>query len=73
MKNLLNNIFLTGMLFKKGKLKMKFKKFTRKSLIVKSWVSLVNSGIYELKDVPRLFNLREIVEEILAEADSTNG
>ncbi|MBP2027388.1 uncharacterized protein (UPF0147 family) [Acetoanaerobium pronyense] len=41
--------------------------FNRNSIIVKTWVSLVMMGIYKDTEVPRLFNLRDVVQEIFAE------
>lgn len=59
--------FITGIaLKKKGKLDMKKGfRFTKNSEIVKSWVSLIVAGTYEYKDVPRLFNLRSVVQSVL--------
>lgn len=60
---------LTGIkLVRKGKFTMKFKK---NSIIVKSWVSLIVGGIYQLEDVPRLFNLQEAVAAVIAEQTET--
>ncbi|MCW6655092.1 hypothetical protein NHG26_06540 [Aerococcaceae bacterium NML201296] len=42
-------------------------KFTKKHRIVRSWVSLINGGVYTMADVPKLFNLREVVKEVLGE------
>ncbi|SDX87372.1 hypothetical protein [Tepidimicrobium xylanilyticum] len=41
--------------------------FTQDSGIVKVWVSLVLNpdSPYELEDVPALFNLREVVTEVV--------
>lgn len=39
--------------------------FTKDSAIVKVWVSLVLSGVYTLEQVPALFNLREVVTEVV--------
>lgn len=44
-------------------------RFTEKSGLVKVWVSLVLMGTYEKKDVPNLFNLREVVYGILDAAE----
>jgi hypothetical protein len=41
--------------------------FNKDSIIVKTWVSLVMMGIYTAQEVPRLFNLRDVVEQIFAE------
>lgn len=64
MKNLLTSITTGAALIKKGKFTMKF---TKKSQIVKSWVSLINGDIYTLEDAPKLLNLRDVVAEVLAE------
>ncbi len=39
--------------------------YTKESLIVKTWVSLVMAGIYTVEQVPNLFNLRAVVQEVL--------
>jgi len=39
--------------------------FTENSVIVTTWVSLIKNGIYTKENVPKLFNLQEIVYEIL--------
>ena len=44
--------------------------FTRNSQLVKIWVSLVLSGVYSKEQVPRLFNLRDVVLEVLAELEA---
>ncbi|HFU4358648.1 TPA: hypothetical protein ACGO9M_000450 [Streptococcus suis] len=47
-------------------------KFTKNMQIVKSWVALVVGGIYTYDQVPKLFNLREVVAEVLAEIEVEN-
>lgn len=43
-------------------------KLTRESGLVKNvWVPLIMNGTYEFEQVPNLFNLREVVEEVLIE------
>ncbi|CYY63346.1 hypothetical protein [Streptococcus suis] len=64
MKNLLSNLILGTALIKKGTFTMKF---TKKHQIVKSWVALVVAGTYAVDQVPKLFNLREVVVEVLSE------
>lgn len=39
--------------------------FTENSGLVKVWVSLVLSGVYTLEQVPALFNLKEMVTEVV--------
>ena len=39
--------------------------FTKNSALVKTWVSLVDSGAYTKEQVPKLFNLREVVSEVV--------
>ena len=39
--------------------------FTKNSALVKTWVSLVLSGAYTKDEVPKLFNLREGVGEVV--------
>lgn len=41
--------------------------FTKNSGLVKTWVSLVLCGAYTVDQVPKLFNLRTIVAEIVNE------
>lgn len=41
--------------------------FTRNSGLVKTWLSLVLSGIFTVEQVPALFNLRTVVAEIVNE------
>lgn len=40
--------------------------FNKNSMLVKTWVSLVMMGVYTVEQVPRLFNLRDVVEQVLA-------
>ena len=42
-------------------------KFTKNHQIVKSWVALVLAGTYTVDQVPKLFNLRDVVIEVLSE------
>lgn len=39
--------------------------FTKDSGLVKVWVSLVLSGTYTLEQVPALFNLKEVVTQVI--------
>ncbi len=39
--------------------------FTKDSALVKIWVSLILSGTYTLDEVPKLFNLKEAVAEVI--------
>lgn len=39
--------------------------FTKNSVLVKTWVSLVVSGAFAKEQVPKLFNLRTVVHEIV--------
>lgn len=41
--------------------------FNKNSAVVKSWVTLVTSGVYSIDKVPNLFNLKEVVQEVLDE------
>lgn len=41
--------------------------FTKESRIVQDYVLLINKGLKTFDDVPNLFNLREVVEQCLAE------
>lgn len=69
MKNLLSSFIIGTALIKKGKINMKKIKYTFKKehQIVKSWVSLVVAGTYNFDDVPKLFNLRTVVAQVLTE------
>lgn len=40
-------------------------KFEEKSIIVNAWVTLILNGEKTLEEVPRLWNLREIVKKVL--------
>ena len=40
---------------------------TKNSILVKTWVSLVVSGVFTVDQVPALFNLRTVVQEIINE------
>ena len=39
--------------------------FTKNSALVKAWVSLVLGGAYTKEQVSKLFNLRDVVGEIV--------
>lgn len=39
--------------------------FTEDSVLVKTWVSLVLAGTFTLDQVPKLFNLKSVVSEIV--------
>lgn len=41
--------------------------FTKNSGLVKVWVSLIMAGTYKLEQVPQLFNLKEVVAEVINE------
>lgn len=41
--------------------------FTKDSGLVKVWVSLVLDGTYSLEEVPKLFNLKEVVTQVINE------
>lgn len=41
--------------------------FNKNSRTVKVWVGLVRGGTYEREQVPALYNLREVVFEVLDE------
>ena len=40
--------------------------FTKDSVLVKTWVSLVLAGTFTLDQVPTLFNLKSVVTEIVS-------
>ena len=39
--------------------------FTKDSQLVKIWVSLVQNGTYKRDQVPKLYNLQEVVFQVL--------
>lgn len=39
--------------------------FTKDSVLVKTWVGLVLAGTFTLDQVPKLFNLKSVVSEIV--------
>lgn len=41
--------------------------FTKNSGLVKTWVSLVLCGVFTVDQVPKLFNLKTVVAEIINE------
>lgn len=41
--------------------------FTADSQIVKSYILLINQGLKTIDEVPDLFNLREVVQQCLAQ------
>lgn len=43
--------------------------FSENSMLVKSWVRLIESGAKAWEDVPNLFNLQEAVAAVLAETN----
>ncbi|EJW14851.1 hypothetical protein OB446_024365 [Paenibacillus alvei] len=40
--------------------------FTKDSGLVKVWVGLVMVGVYKMEQVPKLFNLKEVVNGIIS-------
>lgn len=40
-------------------------KFTKDSMVVKCWVMLIKNKTKSLKDVPDLWNLREVVTNVI--------
>lgn len=47
--------------------------FTKDSGLVKVWVRLVQNGTYTREDVPNMYNLREVVYEVLDELKGGNA
>lgn len=47
--------------------------FNRNSGLVKVWVKLVQNGTYTRDQVPEMYNLREVVYEILDEQAATDA
>lgn len=70
MNQLVSGLITGVALLKKGKFTMKF---TKDSIVVKSWVGLVVKGIYNFNDVPKLFNLRTVVAQVLSEQEARIG
>ena len=68
-KTLLSSLITGTALLMKEKIKMEKFTYTFKKnhQIVKSWVALVLSGTYTVDQVPKLFNLQEVVIEVLSE------
>lgn len=46
--------------------------FTKDSQIVKSYVMLIRLGERDMSQVPNIYNLREVVEAAVAEAEANN-
>lgn len=64
MENILNTITTIIYMFKKGEITMKF---TKDYLIVDVWYRRVANGICTFEEVPKLFNLRDCVLELLSQ------
>lgn len=62
MERILNTIVTIIYMIKKGEFTMKF---TTKHYIVDVWYRRVANGICDFEDVPKLFNLRDAVKELL--------
>lgn len=58
-------LFLCGIAIGKGVTEMAIRKFKRNSKIVESYVLLILAGKKTMEQVPNIFNLREIVAEVL--------
>lgn len=46
--------------------------FTKNSQLVKDYVLLINNSKMSFEDVPNLFNLREVVQDVLDNQITTN-
>lgn len=64
MERALNSIVTLFFMFKKGEITMKF---TKDYLIVDVWYRRVANGICSFEEVPKLFNLRDCVLELLSQ------
>lgn len=64
MEHTLNTIVTLFFMFKKGEITMKF---TKDYLIVDVWYRRVANGICTFEEVPKLFNLRDCVLELLSQ------
>lgn len=62
MENILNIITTLFYMLKKGEFTMIF---TTKHYIVDVWYRRVANGICTFEEVPKLFNLRDVVKELL--------
>ncbi len=47
--------------------------FNKESGIVKVWVNLVRNGTYTRDQVPKMYNLREIVSDVLDEQEAEDA
>lgn len=45
-------------------------KFTKESALVKVWVANVENELYTLEQIPALYNLRDIVIEVLEDNET---
>lgn len=43
--------------------------FNKNSALVQIWIRLIKSGTYTISDVPKLFNLQDVVIEVIYEGD----
>lgn len=43
--------------------------FTKDSGLVRVWVNLIKNGYRKLEEVPSLYNLKEVVKEIIEKGD----
>lgn len=57
-------------LIKKGQFTMKI---TKKHIVAQTWYRRVANGIVEFEEVPNLWNLREVVKEMLDETVADEG
>ena len=47
--------------------------FSKDSQLVKDYVLLINNNKLRAEDVPNLFNLKEVVQDVLANQTNTNN
>lgn len=66
----INTIFTGISLIKKGQFTMKF---TKKHVVAKTWYRRVANGIATFEEVPNLWNLRDVVKEMLDELVPEDG
>ncbi|WP_195444685.1 hypothetical protein [Peptoniphilus harei] len=43
--------------------------FTKDSGLVRVWINLIKNGYRKLEEVPNLYNLKEVVKEIIEKGD----
>lgn len=47
--------------------------FTKESQTVKNYILLINEGVKSKEEVPNLFNLKEVVEDVINNKNNMEG